>query len=138
MDDLKDRTYDFKGGFGGQSLRIDDDGRVAYAYLIAPDGKISADVWLYNRCASPIEPEWTDRAKLPFANPVDYVDEGSKFSLPTAIDQISVNWLVREGRIFAQVFARGVLFAELTEGDKPGRSRLAKKNGPLAKKLEPV
>jgi len=36
----------------------------------------------------------------------------------------------------AHVFIRGELFAILLEGGRPGLSRMAKKDGPLAKVLE--
>ena len=56
----------------GYSVIFDDDGRVAYAYLLAPDEHIVSDVWLYNRCESPLQPEWPDQEKIPFANPASY------------------------------------------------------------------
>src|SRR6516225_6910523 len=52
---------------------VDDDDRVAYAYLLM-DEKIVGDVWLYNRQpAQTREQEWKDRAKLPFLNPRDFI-----------------------------------------------------------------
>ena len=52
----------------GYSAVFEDDGRVAYAYLLH-ENRIVSDVWLYNRIAAPPEPEWRDRSKAPFANP---------------------------------------------------------------------
>lgn len=57
-----------------------DDGGVAYAYLLNEIGAIVDDVWLYNRCASPSEPEWKEPGKMPFANPVDFVKANEDFS----------------------------------------------------------
>lgn len=138
MDVLKDYSVEFHDHAGKQSLVIDDDGRVAYAYLIAADGEITSDVWLYNRCAPPMEPEWKNQDNMPFANPVDFVMDNLRFSLPTDLSQISVNWLDRDDQIFAQVFVRCSLIAELTKGAKPGWSKFAKKDGPLAKTMERV
>ena len=39
------------------SVVIEDDGRVAYAYLLHDD-EIVGDVWLYNHGPAPAEPEW--------------------------------------------------------------------------------
>ncbi|WP_200951633.1 hypothetical protein [Duganella sp. Root1480D1] len=136
MDVLTDFNVEFRDGASRQVLVVDDDGRVAYAYLMAADGKISSDVWLYNRCAAPMEPEWTSPENMPFANPVDYVNGDLEFSLPTHPSQLSVEWSMRGGKSFARVFVREGLVAELTDGAKPGWSLLAKKDGPLAKVLE--
>ena len=40
-------------GATGYSAVFEDDGKVAYAYLL-DDGRIVADVWLYNRAAGQI------------------------------------------------------------------------------------
>jgi hypothetical protein len=135
VDVLKDFNIEFRDDASRQALVVDDDGRVAYAYLMAADGKISSDVWLYNRCAAPMEPEWTS-PNMPFANPVDFVNDDLEFSLPTHLSQLSVEWFMRGGKSFARLFVRGGLVAELTDGAKPGWSLLAKKDGPLAKVLE--
>src|SRR5689334_14103846 len=76
----------------GKSGVIEDDGRVGYAYLLGAEGRICGDVWLCNRCPAPKEPEWSDREKAPYANPESYVDPTAIFSLPTSIDDFSVEW----------------------------------------------
>jgi len=136
VDVLKDFNVEFRDDASGQVLVVDDDGRVAYAYLMAAYGKISSDVWLYNRCAAPMEPEWTSPENMPFANPVDYVNDDVEFTLPTHPSQLSAEWSMRGGKSFARIFVKGELVAELTDGAKPGWSLLAKKDGPLAKVLE--
>lgn len=55
----------------GMSVVIEDDGRVAYAYL-QQHGEIVADVWLYNVVATPDEVTWTDATPMPFLNPRRY------------------------------------------------------------------
>jgi len=52
----------------GYSAIFEDDGKVAYAYRL-DNGKIVADVWLYNRAVAPEAPEWRDRSKAPFFEP---------------------------------------------------------------------
>src|ERR687898_201513 len=61
-------------GATGYSAVFEDDGKVAYAYLL-DDGRIVADVWLYNRAAAPEAPEWRDRSKAPFLNPRGFTSE---------------------------------------------------------------
>ena len=59
------RFTDQKSGY---SVVFDDDGRVAYAYLLNHQGNIISDVWLYNQCKTPKEPEWKTSNNMPFAN----------------------------------------------------------------------
>lgn len=121
----------------GYSVVFDDDGRVAYAYLLNEKEAIVGDVWLYNRCVSPSEPEWKDPEKMPFANPVGFVKDDINFSPVKDISEVEVQWeSSSEGQVKANIFVSDELFAVLTEGAKPGWSLLAAKNGPLAKVLE--
>ncbi len=59
----------------GYSIIIEDDGKVAYAYLYDAEKRIVSDVWLYNRGENPATIDWSDRSKLPFQNPAGYVSE---------------------------------------------------------------
>lgn len=43
-------------------LIIEDNGRVAYAYLLKNE-KIIGDVWLYNRCVSP-KKNWMEEGRI--------------------------------------------------------------------------
>ncbi|WP_374951629.1 hypothetical protein [Mucilaginibacter sp.] len=49
------------------SVKIEDDGRVAYAYLMQGNDEV-ADVWLYNLAAAPVASFWNEADK-PFVNP---------------------------------------------------------------------
>ena len=121
----------------GFRVMFEDDGRVAYAYLLAPDGKIVTDVWLYNHGRAPLEPEWHDRSLMPFTNPVDYVKEDIRFIIPTTPSEISVDWDASElFGLTARVHIHGELFGILRPGSKPGRSLLAARNGPCALKMD--
>jgi len=53
------------------SVVIEDDGKVAYAYLLNKD-EIVSDVWLYNQRQTPEQPEWTEKSRMPFLNPRNY------------------------------------------------------------------
>lgn len=120
----------------GYSVVFDDDGRVAYAYLLNQSGAIVGDVWLYNRCTSPSEPEWKDPSKIPFANPIGFVKDHEGFSPVKDISEVMVQWEISNGMIKANIFIHNNLFAVLVEGEKPGWSILAARDGPLAKVLE--
>lgn len=115
---------------GRYSVVVEDDGRVAYAYL--REGKrIVADVWLYNRCETPQTPEWTDKSKLPFANPAGFARENDCGPI-TSDDQVRVEW----GEESADIHLHGRLWATFRSGEKPGCCILATRNGPLARPLE--
>ena len=117
------------------SLVFDDNGRVSYAYLLEGDNIIS-DVWLYNRCVPPKNPEWKNGGDMPFANSQAYLKE-LEFAAPNSEAEVSVKWkMYNEKLTEAQVFIRGILHASLVPFEKPGRSKLAKIKGPLADTLE--
>ena len=127
----------YKDAESGFSVIFDDDGRVAYAYLLNESETIVSDVWLYNRCAPPSEPEWKTPEKIPFANPIGFAKDSKKFIPVNDISEVRVQWGISgDGAVKASVFIRDDLFASLVEGEKPGWSILAAKNGPLAKVLE--
>jgi hypothetical protein len=119
-----------------RSVVIEDNGRVAYAYLLDHDKQICSDVWLYNRRPTPIEPEWHDREGAPYANPAPFVDDREIFALPRSGDDFSVEWKREDSSYLARVHIRTTLAAVLADGHKPGWSVLAKKDGPLAKVLK--
>jgi hypothetical protein len=118
-----------------RSVLIEDNGRVGYAYLLDADGHICSDVWLYNRCLAPTEPEWVDREKAPFANPAPYVNQKEEFPPPTSADDFSIEWECQCDHCVANVFVRMKLIAKLENGTKPGWAALATTDGPLAKVL---
>jgi hypothetical protein len=117
-----------------RSVLIEDNGRVGYAYLLDADGQICGDVWLYNRCRAPTEPELVDREKAPFANPAPYVNT-DEFSLPTSASEFSIEWERQGDHCIASVFLRLKLIAKLGDGTKPGWAALAGRDGLLAKVL---
>lgn len=114
----------------GCSVVIDDDGRVAYAYLRGPDDDIIGDVWLFNRIAAKTPADWTDPTQAPFLNPPELARpfEGK---LPRAKD-LSVQWTLDGPLLLADVHVRGQLLARLSPGSTPGWSVLALAAGPCA------
>lgn len=135
MSAASDLLADFTSPNHDYRLTFDDDGRVAYAYL-KHFNKIVGDVWIYNRCETPDEPEWRDRTKAPFANPRAYTLADGRMRDPVALDDVQVRWDADDGHVTAYIYISGDLVASVREGDKPGRSKFAAKDGPLAKRLE--
>jgi hypothetical protein len=108
---------------------LEDDGRVAYAYLLK-DRKIVADVWLYNVGESPESTNWRDKSAMPFLNPRGFCSDGKLPRLDSATN-IDCSWFV-DG---VEVRVDGRLVARLVAGVHPGWSYLARLAGPLAKPL---
>jgi len=119
----------------GNSVVIEDDGEKAYAYLVNTAGKIIGEVWLYNCGPTPATVDWSDRSKLPFQNPASFAST-EQFSPIRDRSEILVEWKKSIWRVdTAHIFIRGQLHAVVQKGHRPGRSRLAIKDGPLAKVL---
>jgi len=114
----------------GMSVAIEDDGRVAYAYL-KQHGKIVADVWLYNVVPTPNEITWTDPVQMPFLNPRRYCAQAEFQRIEPDTDVTCT--LVSE---HVEVRVEGQLIARLRPGIRPGWSRLARISGPLAEPLD--
>jgi hypothetical protein len=125
----------FRSPDGLAAVMIEDDGRVAYAYLLDATEAICGDVWLYNRCPAPLEPEWGDRNRAPYANPTVYVDQTLTFFPPDTAADIVVEWSQLGRDLTASIFVMQALLAKIAPHSKPGWSRLAVKDGPLALKL---
>ena len=129
-----DTLGDFASPYGDFKVSFDDDGKVAYAYLRG-ENAILGDVWLYNRCPTPDQPEWNDRGNLPFANSKDYMKEGGHVRQTITVKDVSVDWQYTEGGPKAFVYIFSELAVVVGVHDKPGYSRFASRNGPLTKPL---
>lgn len=125
--------YVQSNGLGELKAIFEDNGRVAYAYLLV-NGKIEGDVWLYNRGEAPKEPEWNNRDLAPYRNPAEFA-----LSLEHPADSesdIEIEWdHQNEEHPQVKIYVRRKLLGVLKMGTKPGWSKLAKKDGPLAKVL---
>lgn len=116
----------------GLSCVFEDDGRVAWAWLLGPEGECLADVWLYNRVAAPPElvldaPPFLNAAAL--SRPL-----GQPF--PTRAAEVEVTWTWEGELLLAEVRLRGVVLGRLSPGAQPGWSAQALAEGPLALPLE--
>lgn len=122
---------DFMHPDTGLVVTVDDDGRVAYAYLRAPEGDIIGDVWLYNRGPAPESVDWADPREAPFRNPRSHARD---LDVPPAerSSDFSVEWQVDGELLLADVKLRGVLLGRLSPGSQPGWAALAKVDGPCA------
>jgi hypothetical protein len=108
---------------------LEDDGEVAYAYLFK-NGRIVGDVWLYNVGDAPPTVNWHDRDSMPFRNPEQYCLPNDLPRL-TSSTPVSVQWSETD----VMIFIDGLACARMEEGSKPGWSRTARIEGPLAKPL---
>ncbi len=122
----------FTSPCGVFTVVVEDDGKVAYAYL-RKVAAIVGDIWLYNRCETPDQSEWKDRSKLPFANCKGYMKDEGRITAPVSLEDVAVEWEYAGEQPRAHVFLFGGLIASVKEGEKPGYSRFASRDGPLAK-----
>lgn len=121
---------------GGYLCVVEDDGKTAYAYLLKGHGVLS-DLWLYNSIQTPNEPEWSDRTKMPFLNPAEFVDL-SKMAQPIRDqDEVELEWSFNEDGSLgsAILWIHGALYGRLVPGATPAWCVAVSKDGPLALKL---
>lgn len=114
------------------SLKIEDDGRVAYAYLYEGED-IIGDVWLYNQQEAPATSFWRTE-DMPFLNPIEYLAKDAVIKPITAESEIRCEWTesLDDGLIEAGIYIRDKFIASVASGSKPGWSVLVAKDGPLA------
>jgi hypothetical protein len=131
MDSVMFQSVHPESGFRGV---FEDDGRAAYLYLANSSGVV-ADVWLYNHGPAPDLEEFSRKENLPFRNPREFISEETVVPVKDGRD-LGFEWILDPGRVSLRLRIRGVLFATLSPGEKPGRSRLAVQDGPVAKVLK--
>lgn len=110
------------------SVMVERDARVAYAYILLGED-IVGDVWLYNVRAPPQQVAWDDPSQMPFLNPREYV---VRLAPPPPNAVVECMWKGRN----AEILIDGILYARLEPGSKPGWSKMASKDGPLALRLD--
>ena len=102
------------------------------------DGGVVADVWLYNRDDTPQRLDWDVRGRMPmpYRNAAKFVRSENLFNLPQSETDIEIVWIENNlGESGATGMLRGRPIAELFVGETPGRSIMALKDGPLARKM---
>jgi hypothetical protein len=135
MSDAEGIFCRFASPDGSAGVVIEDDGRVCYVYWVDAAGSIGGDVWLYNRGPAPGRPARNRRDDAPFLNPAEFVDQDVQFALPSSAADFRVEWSLEKGQWMAAIWVGGQVLAKLMHGNKPGWSRLAAKDGPLARVL---
>jgi hypothetical protein len=118
---------------GDWTVLVEDDDRVAYAYLLH-EGRIVGDVWLYNRVPAPHRPPWQEpRGEMPFLNSMHYVNQHGSVRCP-APDAVNVSWPAHiESDLQITICIDDDPVAWLAPDVKPGWSALVKRDGPLAR-----
>ena len=116
-------------------LSFEDNGKVAYAYL-KEGNSIVGDVWLYNRCSTPEDPEWKDRGNMPFANSKGYMNENGKIDSVIGVDDVLVDWQEEDQGPVAYIYLFEELCGVVGINDKPGYARFAVKDSPIAKVMD--
>jgi hypothetical protein len=113
------------------SLKIEDDGRVAYAYMYWGED-IIGDVWLYNQLDAPKDAKWHEQ-EMPYLNPAEYLIKDSSITPLKDAGEIRCEWTeTKDGLIEVDILLHGKFIAQLAAGAKPGWSALVVKDGPLA------
>lgn len=114
------------------SLKIEDDGRVAYAYLYEGEDVIG-DVWLYNVQEAPQTSFWLPE-DMPFLNPKEYLSKDANIKPIQQESDIRCEWTESkdDGLIEVGIYIRDKFIASAAAGSKPGWSVLVAKDGPLA------
>ncbi len=115
---------------GDLALIVEDDARVAYAYLLQNEQVVS-DVWLYNIAPAPETAQWSDPREMPFLNPAEYCKPGSITRLAKE-SNIQCKWYPNA----VELLVDGTSWAYLEKGRKPSWSRWTLREGPLARPLD--
>jgi len=126
---------EFRSPCAKYSLVFDDDGKVAYAYL-KEAGIIVGDLWLYNRCPTPPEPEWHDRTHIPFALSRDFVADGGRLTRAVGSADVRVKWQYEADAPVAYVYVFEDLYGVVGVGDKPGYARYVVADSRLARVMQ--
>lgn len=127
-DELQEFALWFEAEDSPFAVMVEADGRVIYAYLLE-DRRIVADVWLGNIDEPPSSLDhYKEPSEMPFLNAFAFCDTDETLDLG---GEFQCEWRGNEARIRLS----GELIAILQPGSKPGWSRLARRDGPLALRL---
>jgi hypothetical protein len=114
------------------SIIVEDDGLVAYCYLIYKD-EIIGDVWFYNQADPPLIADWSNKDGMPYLNPQEFVE--LKIEPIRSTDDLDVHWHYYDDQLNrVEIFLRKQLAVVLKPNSKPGWSTFVNKDNPIAKK----
>jgi len=123
----------FCGQNQNYSLIIEDDGRVAYGYLLFCE-EIIGDLWLYNQDKTPTVSDWSDSDSMPFLNPQEFVLRNVVPILSE--DDLKISWKeIKDEEFEVLIYIHGELIGSIEPEATPGFSNVVIKDGPLAKKM---
>lgn len=118
------------------SVVIEDNGRVAYAYLLY-EKEIIADVWLYNSQAAPEQAPWLTEKDMPYENPKEFVKVDATINPIKIDDDVEMECSFENSKLHSvYILIRKEKIAMMKPGSKPGWSTLASIDGPLAKVMK--
>lgn len=114
------------------SVLIEDDGRVAYAYLLE-FGDVIGDVWLYNQEEAPADSNWAMQPS-PYLNPIEFLTNDARISPIKNEKELRCEWTLsaNDSSVEVGIYIRDKFIASVSSGSKPGWSVLVAKDGPLA------
>ncbi|WP_417355452.1 hypothetical protein [Flavobacterium sp.] len=136
MENKKLKTY-YKQFFSEKkdifSVIIDDDGSVAYAYLLEGNNIIS-DLWLYNSGKTKYE-DWENISEkdLPLQNLDCYII--TKIKSITNDNDIDVEWYIEGNSVKVEIYIHNKLIGILNSTSKVGFNTLVSEDTPIAKKI---
>lgn len=113
---------------------IEDDGKVAYAYLLK-EKEIIGDVWLYNQQETPEVTSWKNKEDLPFINPKEFIGNCKMVKPVQSPKEITITWKYESDLKEAKIYINNELVAILIPEMCPSFSTRVCKDGPLARKL---
>jgi hypothetical protein len=122
---------------GTYLVTVEDDDRVAHAYLRGHDGKILSTVWLYNSPGVAVPKTWGDYGDLKRGDtPLNVAECGGDTYFAPIVDpgEVKLYFLYDDdgGLVNVKIYVRGEPHAVLVIGERFGWSALATRDGPVA------
>ena len=107
-----------------------------YVYLLK-DKKIISDLWLFNTGDTPKLEPWLSSNKPPFLNSKKYSYASKLCEKDLNQDNFKFNFFIsNKFGLCVKIYMNSILIGIIPENTKPGWSFFAKKDGPLANRLE--
>ncbi|HTQ09282.1 MAG TPA: hypothetical protein VMI31_04355 [Fimbriimonadaceae bacterium] len=117
-------------GDGGASVVIEANAQTVYAYFLV-GGRITGDVWLFNRQQAPENAPWEHGGEPPFMNARRFALECLDAAAVTPGD-FRVMFRPEDTGKKAAIYLRDRLVAIVWDGCAPGKSAFARETSPVA------